>query len=102
MTTHLTYILRLSDERSATVLSGVPSFLGGGGCTFTRKSEQTCFFAGHSLKHVQTNKCIHTSGYWPDPGNKMVLWSGCDEGRLEIWLVKQGKRFKETSTSRSH
>ena len=65
---------------------------------FNVKELTKVFFAGHSLKHVQTGKCIHTNGGWPDPGKKMVLWSGCDVARLEIWLVKQGKRLEEAST----
>ena len=48
---------------------------------------------GRSLKHVKTGKCIHTNGAWPGVGRNMVLWSGCDVQRLEIWFKKQGKSF---------
>lgn len=44
---------------------------------------------GRSLKHIQTGKCIHTNGAWPGAGREMVLWSGCDVQRLELWFVKQ-------------
>ena len=46
---------------------------------------------GRSLKHVKTGKCIHTSGAWPGVNRNMVLWSGCNEQRLELWFRKQGK-----------
>ena len=46
---------------------------------------------GRSLKHVKTGKCIHTSGAWPAVNRNMVLWSGCNEQRLELWFSKQGK-----------
>ena len=46
--------------------------------------------SGHSLKHVKTGKCIHTNGGWPGAGREIVLYSGCDVQRLEIWFVKQG------------
>ena len=39
---------------------------------------------------MKTGKCIHTDGGWPGEDKKMVLWSLCDETRLEIWFVKQG------------
>jgi len=44
---------------------------------------------GRSLKHVKSGKCLHTYGGWPGAGRNMVLWSGCDSQRLEIWFVKQ-------------
>ncbi|RMX54469.1 hypothetical protein pdam_00013189 [Pocillopora damicornis] len=44
---------------------------------------------GRSLKHLKSNKCIHTYGAWPGVDRHMVLWSGCDEKRLEIWFAKQ-------------
>lgn len=50
---------------------------------------------GRSLKHVKTGKCIHTNGAWPGVGRNMVLWSGCNEQRLELWFMKQGKFFSE-------
>ncbi|XP_074614387.1 uncharacterized protein LOC141874129 [Acropora palmata] len=54
--------------------------------TSNSKFERT---QGHSLKHLKTGKCIHTHGGWPGEDKKMVLWSLCDEMRLEIWFVKQ-------------
>ena len=48
---------------------------------------------GRSLKHVKTGKCIHTNGAWPAVDRYMVLWSGCNEQRLELWFTKQGKYF---------
>lgn len=51
---------------------------------------------GRSLKHVKTGKCIHTNGAWPGKGRYMVLWSGCNEQRLELWFKKQGKSFFRT------
>ncbi|XP_066014989.1 uncharacterized protein [Pocillopora verrucosa] len=45
--------------------------------------------SGRSLKHLKSNKCIHTYGAWPGVDRHMVLWSGCDEKRLEIWFAKQ-------------
>ena len=48
------------------------------------------FWTGRSLKHLKSNKCIHTYGAWPGVDRHMVLWSGCDEKRLEIWFAKQG------------
>lgn len=44
---------------------------------------------GRSLKHVKTGKCIHSNGGWPGNGKKMVIWSTCDEERLELWFGKQ-------------
>ena len=43
-----------------------------------------------TLKHVSTGKCLHTSGGWPGNGRTLVLWSGCEAERLQIWFVKQG------------
>jgi len=48
---------------------------------------------GRSLKHVKTGKCIHTNGAWPAKGRHIVLWSGCNEQRLELWFRKQGKPY---------
>ncbi|KAL9951076.1 hypothetical protein ACROYT_G043672 [Oculina patagonica] len=45
--------------------------------------------AGRSLKHIKTGKCLHTNGGWPGVDRNMVLWSGCDVQRLEIWFMKQ-------------
>ena len=53
-----------------------------------------CLFVhliGRSLKHVKSGRCIHTSGAWPGNGRQMVLWSGCDVQRLQLWFGKQGK-----------
>jgi len=56
-------------------------------CTIENsKFERT---SGRSLKHVKTGKCIHTNGAWPGKGRYMVLWSGCNEQRLELWFKKQ-------------
>ncbi|XP_073247149.1 uncharacterized protein [Porites lutea] len=49
---------------------------------FERTTEKT-------LKHVSTGKCLHTSGGWPGNGRTLVLWSGCEAERLQIWFVKQ-------------
>lgn len=43
-----------------------------------------------TLKHISTGKCLHTSGGWPGNGRTLVLWSGCEAERLQIWFVKQG------------
>lgn len=45
--------------------------------------------SGRSLKHVKSGKCLHTTGGWPGAGRYMVLYFGCDEGRLELWFGKQ-------------
>ncbi|KAJ7386460.1 metalloendopeptidase [Desmophyllum pertusum] len=45
--------------------------------------------SGRSLKHIKTGRCIHTNGAWPGVGRNMVLWSGCDVQRLELWFMKQ-------------
>lgn len=56
-----------------------------------------------SLKHVKTGKCVHTKGAWPRVGRNMVLWSGCNIQRLELWFQKQGKSFyKELSKKGFH
>lgn len=45
-----------------------------------------------TLKHISTGKCLHTSGGWPGNGRTLVLWSGCEAERLQIWFVKQGNK----------
>ena len=44
-----------------------------------------------SLKHIQSKKCVHTLGAWPAVDRELVIWSGCDETRLEIWFMKAGR-----------
>ncbi|RMX57319.1 hypothetical protein pdam_00021306 [Pocillopora damicornis] len=44
---------------------------------------------GRSLKHAKSGRCIHTSGAWPGNGRQMVLWSGCEEQRLQLFFGKQ-------------
>lgn len=46
-----------------------------------------------TLKHISTGKCLHTSGGWPGNGRTLVLWSGCEAERLQIWFVKQGNNI---------
>ncbi|KAJ7351655.1 hypothetical protein OS493_036205 [Desmophyllum pertusum] len=55
------------------------------------KAEDSMFerTPGRSLKHIKTGKCIHTSRDWPRVGRNMVLRSGCDLQRLELWFLKQ-------------
>ncbi|XP_032229700.2 uncharacterized protein LOC5505409 [Nematostella vectensis] len=45
--------------------------------------------SGKSLKHVKSEKCVHPYGAWPGNGRELVLWSGCDHVRLELWFMKQ-------------
>ncbi|XP_027057790.1 uncharacterized protein LOC113684595, partial [Pocillopora damicornis] len=45
--------------------------------------------AGRSLKHVKSGKCVHPTGYWPGNGRHLVIWSGCDQHRLQLWFGKQ-------------
>ncbi|PFX13518.1 Disintegrin and metalloproteinase domain-containing protein 9 [Stylophora pistillata] len=57
----------------------------------TCKTEDSKFerTSARSLKHLKTGKCVHTNGAWPGVDRHMVLWSGCDEKRLELWFAKQ-------------
>ena len=51
------------------------------------------YIIGRSLKHAKSGRCIHTSGAWPGNGRQMVLWSGCEEQRLQLFFGKQGTIF---------
>ena len=54
--------------------------------------------SGKSLKHVKSNKCIHPDGGQPRIGRYLVIWSGCDQQRLEIRFIKQGNVMKSRAT----
>jgi hypothetical protein len=55
-------------------------------------------FSGKSLKHVKSGKCVHPSGGYPGDNVELVIWSGCDQQRLEFWFMKPGKNLKKGET----
>ncbi|KAK3716436.1 hypothetical protein QZH41_016844, partial [Actinostola sp. cb2023] len=44
--------------------------------------------AKNSLKHVKSGKCVHPNGGRPGNNLELLLWSGCDSTRQEIWFMK--------------
>ena len=60
------------------------------------------YLIGRSLKHVKSGKCVHPTGYWPGNGRHLVIWSGCDQHRLQLWFGKQGTPFNDNNNDNNN
>ena len=60
------------------------------------------YLIGRSLKHVKSGRCVHPTGYWPGNGRHLVIWSGCDQHRLQLWFGKQGAPFNDNNNENNN